>query len=73
MTDQQRATLEVVRTVADAIRDLGAVPSGHLYARMMGYVSLETYTSIIDVLKQAGLVSERNYLLTWVGPRVKEN
>jgi hypothetical protein len=52
--------------IADAIRELGSVPSGHLYARLMGYMDIEAYTEVIQALKRAGVVSERDHLLTWV-------
>lgn len=69
MTTQHVAALALIRIVADAIRNLGEVPSGHLYARMMGHMSLATYTSIITNLKRAKLVKESAHLLTWIGPR----
>jgi len=55
--------------VGEAIRDLGSVPSGHLYARLMGHMDLDTYNKLIGLLKQANLVEESNHLLTWVGPK----
>jgi hypothetical protein len=54
--------------VAEAIRELGSVPSGHLYAQLMDKMSLETYTAVIQVLKNTKLVEEKNHLLTWIGP-----
>lgn len=54
--------------VSEAIRDLGSVPSGHLYARLISYMQLPTYNALIDSLKRQGLVSEKAHLLTWVGP-----
>ena len=75
MTTKEQATLNVMIAVAEAIRDLGKVPSGHLYARLMNYMSLSSYQSIIAALKRAGLVEEKNFLLRWVGPtfsKVKE-
>lgn len=51
--------------LAEAIEALGEVPSGHLYARMMGHMDLETYQAVITQLKRAGLVAESNHLLTW--------
>ena len=33
----------------------------------MGKLSLEQYEQVIGVLKQAGLITESNHLLTWVG------
>jgi hypothetical protein len=67
--EQVRAALEVTRAVAEAIRDLGEVPSGHLYARLLGTLSLEQYEAIIGVLKRTRLVEEdSSHVLRWIGP-----
>lgn len=63
-----REALDHVKIVAEAIAVAGAegIPSGHLYARLMSFgYSLAVYQRIIDVLKTAGLVTERAHLLTW--------
>ena len=65
---QVRGAVGVVLAVAEAIRDLKEVPSGHLYAQLMGHMELATYNKIIDILKNAGMVREQNHLLTWTGP-----
>ena len=52
------ATLQTVKAIAEAIRDLGTVPSGHLYARVMGFMSLDQYNQIIGILKRQGLITE---------------
>lgn len=62
------AAVEIIMAVAEAIRSLKSVPSGHLYARLMGSLTLDDYQSIIGVLKRTGLVSESGHLLTWTGP-----
>jgi hypothetical protein len=62
-----KAALGILGAVADTIRELGEVPSGHLYAHLMSKLSLEQYEQVIGVLKQAGLITESNHLLTWVG------
>lgn len=67
MTNQEKAALQVVLAVGEAIKDLGSVPSGHLYARLMGHMSLETYNKVIALLVKTGAVKEENHLLTWVG------
>ena len=67
--EQVTAGIRMAAAVGEAIRDLGSVPSGHLYARLMGRMSLETYNKLITILKQANLVEENNHLLTWVGPK----
>lgn len=63
------AELQIIMAVADAVKALGSVPSGHLYARLMGRMSLAEYDGIVAVLKRAKLVEERHHLLTWKGPR----
>ena len=63
-----QATIEAVRAVADAIKELGTVPSGHLYARLMGFCTLEQYQKLIDILVNAGLVTVgADHLITWKG------
>ena len=63
-----KAALQIVMAVAEAIRELKRVPNGHLYAQLMGKMSLESYSSIITILKNTGLVEERFNELIWVGP-----
>lgn len=65
---QMKAALAITVAVAEAIRELGSIPSGHLYAQLMGRIDLAGYTRIIDTLKNAGLVAEERNLLTWKGP-----
>ncbi len=44
------------------------IPSGHLYAQLMGHMDLERYTSIINILKNVELVKEDGFhMLTWIG------
>jgi hypothetical protein len=70
MTDKEfDALIKVCRAVADAIRELGSVPSGHLYASLMGQMTLDTYYQILAALKDAGLVKEENHLLTYIGAK----
>jgi hypothetical protein len=62
------AGVRILYAVADAIRELGSVPSGVLYAQLMGKIDLQTYERIIDLLKGAGLVKESSHELIWIGP-----
>lgn len=66
---QADAALQMAAAVAAAIQALGEVPSGHLYARLMGHMSLQSYESIVRSLKGAKLVEEKNHLLCWTGPK----
>jgi hypothetical protein len=64
--NQTQAAVHMILAVADAIRELETVPEGHLYARLMGHMSLENFTKIIDTLVNAGLVTrESSHLLVW--------
>lgn len=66
---QVTAAIMMAAAVGDAIRDLGSIPIGHLYAQLMGRMSLDTYNGLIAILKQTNLVEEKSNLLTWVGPK----
>jgi len=63
---QKNAMIQAVFAVRDAIKELGEVPSGHLYAQLMGHMSLDTYNQIISLLKKSGKVTESGNLLRWV-------
>lgn len=65
--EQVKAGIEVIRSVGDAIRDLGRVPSGELYARLMGYLTMQDFNNILDVLKGAGLIKIIHHEIVWVG------
>lgn len=66
--EQLTGAIEIIRAVADAIKELGSVPSGHLYANLMRYLSYSKYMNIIEILKNAKLIEENDFhLLTWIG------
>lgn len=67
MTAQEKAALGIVLAIGETIKELGSVPNGHLYAQLMGRMSLETYNKVIALLVKTGAVKEENHLLTWVG------
>ena len=56
-------------TLCEAIRELGQIPSGHLYARVMEHIDMQSYDAIIKALVHAKLITNQHHLLTWVGPR----
>lgn len=67
---QIEAALGTIQAIAETIRDLGEVPSGVLYARLMGTLPLHDYNRVIDILKRSGLVTETpGHLLRWSGPK----
>lgn len=65
---EAKAAVEMVLAVSDCIRDLRQVPSGELYSRLMGFMSMDGYNTVIDMLKRAGVITVSNHLITWVGP-----
>lgn len=69
MTQQQiSSAIQSVAAIAEAIRSLGEVPSGELYAHVCGHLDIDQYTQVIALVKRAGLVAESNNVLRWVGP-----
>lgn len=66
-----REALQAVAAVGEVIGTLGEVPSGHLYAAVMGVMSLDQYTRVIALLKRAQLVSETGHVLKWTGPKLE--
>ncbi len=65
------ATLQAAAALAEAIRGLDSVPSGELYALVMGKMSLAAYDNIIAALVRARLVrKDTSHLLTWIGPTI---
>lgn len=67
-TDRETAMVALVMTVGEVVQTLGSVPSGHLYARVMQYLSFTQYQSVIASLKYAKLIEEKNNELHWIGP-----
>lgn len=73
-TRETVAALEIVLAIADTIRALGEVPSGHLYARLMGRMTIDQYNVVIDALVRAEVVKRDDcHMLTWIGPAPKVN
>lgn len=66
--EQTKIVVETTMTIANAIKSLKRVPSGHLYAQLMCYVGIDEYTAIIDFLVHANLVQKTNsHELIWIG------
>lgn len=66
--DAAQAAAGALLALAECIRSIGSVPSGRLYARVMGYMSLETYEALIGILVDAGKIRRHpTHLLEWTG------
>ncbi len=62
------SAVSICAAIGETIRELGSVPSGILYANLMGKMNLDQYQKVIALLKRTGLVTESNHVLTWSGP-----
>lgn len=70
--DREQIVLGVQATgaIAEAIRELGTVPAGTLYAHLMSKFSIQQFDAIIAILVKAGLVSNIGHQLRWIGPQI---
>jgi hypothetical protein len=68
-----KAALRMTIAVAETIREADEIPSGTLYASLMGRVTMEGYTKLLNTLKNADLVSEHNHVLRWIGPSLEDD
>ncbi len=50
--------------ICETVQALNGMPSGHLYAQLMGLMSLDVYNKMLSELKQEGRISESGYFLT---------
>lgn len=66
--DQINAAFQVSTAIGQAIRELGSVPSGKLYAVLMGRMSLEEFEGAINLLERLAIVERtQNNFLRWIG------
>lgn len=61
------AAVETTKAIAEAIRELGTVADGTLYAGVMSHLDLKQYQAILGILEQARLITNTNHRLTWIG------
>ncbi len=64
-TETIGSALNVLMALADAVKEAGSIPSGHLYAAICGKIDLNGYKSAIETLKRAGVIREQGHLLIW--------
>lgn len=68
--EQLRAGLDLMFAATEVIRSKKEIPNGELYASMMGVLSIHSYETMIQTLKNAKLIEEKNHLLRWIGPTI---
>ena len=60
------AAIEIVRSVADAIKDAGRIPAGTLYAGLMAQgCTLGQYEQLEAMLIRSGVIRKSNDELIW--------
>ena len=64
-SDEIKATVQIIKAVADTIKELKTAISGHLYAVMMPYCSLEQFQKIISILERSKLITISGDIITW--------
>lgn len=67
---QLRALINATNGIYEIIQLSGGIPSGHLYARLMGQCSLDVYNFLLNTLIESGRVKQFNFFLTAVPPNV---
>jgi len=66
MKARMQAGFTLLHALAETIRFLGEVPSGEVYAKLSGRITLGDYEQAISILKRSGLVTETpGHLLRW--------
>lgn len=60
------AAVEILATVAILIKKVGPIPAGHVYAQVMGTMSLSQFESIINTLERQRIIKQENFLLTFI-------
>ena len=70
--DEAGNAIKALVAVSETVREAGQVPSGVLYAGLVGVVDLPTYEWVLGKLIGAGLIKvESNHLIRWVGPVIQ--
>jgi hypothetical protein len=54
--EQRKNEVAAITEIAMAIRHVGRIPSGHLYASLMGCMGFSKYQDILATLTRAGLI-----------------
>lgn len=65
--EKMQAAVQIMKAVAEAIREAGSIPSGHLYALLMGKMSLGSYEKMIDAMQRMGIIKVDDHLITYIG------
>jgi len=71
MKDQIQNAILLCKEIGYAIHQVKEIPSGHLYAAVMGHLTLETYNACLATLEKTGLIKvEGSHLIRWTGGEI---
>ena len=62
------AIREIVSLMCEVVKAAGphGIPSGHLYAQLLGHMNIATYTKLIEIMVQAGNITITNHVIRYV-------
>ena len=66
LAQRQAVEFRYAAILGEALKTLGEVPSGHLYAKVCGHLTLDDFNKAINHLQFAKLVTVNNYVIKWV-------
>jgi hypothetical protein len=67
VSDQIAGATSILIAIAETIRELKRIPSGHLYALLMPRMTHAQYEEAIGILERAGVVRKIDHELAWIG------
>jgi hypothetical protein len=71
MKDQIANALLLCKELGYAIHQAGEIPSGTLYAAIMGRIDLQTFNACLSTLEKTGLIKvEGSHLIRWTGGEI---
>ncbi len=70
--EQVKASLNAVFVLGGAIRELRQIPSGHMYAMVMAFLSLEQYEQAVSILVNAKAIRRKGDVLVWCAEETAE-
>jgi hypothetical protein len=65
--EKMKAAVQIMKAVAESIKEVGSIPSGHLYAQLMGKMSLGSYEKMIYAMQRMGIIRVEDHLITYIG------
>ena len=62
-----KTAIKIMAAVASSVKELGRVPSGHVYAMLMGRMDFQQFQAMENCLLKTGLVKKEGDEYVWKG------